>query len=76
MRAVNRHRGAKHLLDRIPRGRDQEQRAELAEGGEPAEKQHHDDGAEQNQDEGAGEAGEAGEYGVTDMHGASWSGPT
>ena len=56
--AVDRHRGAEDLLDRVPGGRDQEQRAELAEGGKPAEEQHDDDGAEQHQHERAGEAGE------------------
>ena len=39
------------------------------EGRQPAEEQHDDDGAEQDQDERAGEAGGAGEDGVADLHG-------
>ena len=73
--AVDRHRGAEHFLDGVPGGGNQEQRAELAECGEPAQEQHDDDGAEQNQDECAGEACDAGEDGVTDMHGTPRRGP-
>ena len=73
-RAVDRHGRAEHLLDRIPVGGDQEARAELPERRETAQEQHHDDGAEQDEDEGAGKAGEEFEDGVADLEPASRGG--
>ncbi len=65
--AEDRHGGAIDVLHRVPVVRDQEAEPEGPECREPAEEQHHDDGAQQEEHEQAGSPCRQGENSIAEV---------